>query len=92
MRYSKGRIRYLAKKMMEEYKESGAFDIISNESLVINNIIDTIESYFDAEDEVYEKVMKNLQSRSKKLVPGSMEWEIAFNKAYEEEMSKRLMK
>ncbi len=92
MRYSKGRIRYLAKKMMELYKKEGVFDVISNESLVINNIIDTIEGYFEAEDEVYEKVMKNLQNRTKKLVPGSMEWEIAFNKAYEEEMSKRLMK
>ncbi len=92
MRYSKGRIRYLAKKMMERYKENEVFDVISTDSLVINNIIDTIEGYFEAEDEVYETVMKNLQSRTKKLVPGSMEWEIAFNKAYEEEMSKRLMR
>ncbi len=92
MRYSRGRIRYLAKKMVEECKKEKAFDIISNENLILNNVIDTIEEYFAAEDEVYEKVMRNLQSRTKKLVPGSMEWEVAFNKAYEEEMSKRLMR
>ena len=92
MRYSKGRIRHISKKIVEICEENNVFDVLSSDGLVVNNIIDTIESYFDAEDEVYEIVMNNLQKRTKKLVPGSMEWEIAFNKTYEEEMSKRLMR
>ncbi len=92
MRYSKSRIRFLSKNIVEECLEKGAFDIISNDSLIINAIIDTIEGYFSLEDEVYEKVMKDLEKRKKKLIPGSAEWKIAFEKSYEEEMGKRLMK
>ncbi len=92
MRYSRARIRHLAKEMLKRCQEEDAFDVISRENFVVNNIIDTIENYFAIEDEVYEKVMESLQNRSKKLIPGSPEWEIAFNKTYEEEMSKRLMR
>lgn len=92
MRYSKNRIRYLAKKIFDRCKEEDVFDVISQDSLVMNNIMDTMENYFSSEDEVYDIVMENLQKRAKKLVPGSAEWEIAFNKTYEEEMSKRLLK
>ncbi len=92
MRYSKARIRYLSKRIIEKCKEENAFDIIANESLLVNNIMDTIEGYFSIEDEVYEKVMESLENRKKKLIPGSAEWEIAFNKAYETEMGKRLLK
>ncbi len=92
MRYSRARIRHLAREMLKKCLEEDAFDIISRDTLVINNIMDTIESYFAIEDEVYEIVMESLQNRSKKLIPGSPEWEIAFNKAYEQEMSKRLIR
>ncbi len=92
MRYSKARIRFLSKKILDECLDKNAFDLISKDSLVINRIYDTIEEYFSLEDEVYEKVMESLEKRKKKLIPGSSEWEIAFNKAYEEEMGKRLLK
>ncbi len=92
MRYGKNRIRYLAKKILDRCKEENIFNVISQDNLVVNNIIDTMESYFSSEDEVYDIVMDSLQKRTKKLIPGSVEWEIAFNKTYEEEMSKRLLK
>jgi hypothetical protein len=92
MRYSKARIRYLSRKVIEECLNEDAFDIISSDSLVVNNVMDTIESYFAIEDEVYEKVMQDLEKRKKKLIPGSAEWEISFNKAYEAEIGKRLLK
>ncbi len=92
MRYSSARIRYLARQIFKRATDEGVFDVISNEKAVINEIIETMEKYFSLEDEVYEKVMESLQKRSKKLIPGSMEWEVAFNKAFEEEMGKRLLK
>ena len=92
MRYSRARIRHLAKEMLNKCIENDAFDVISRDSLVINNIMDTMENYFAIEDEVYEAVIENLQNRNKKLIPGSPEWEIAFNKTYEQEMSKRLIR
>ncbi len=92
MRYSSARIRYLSREIVRRSLKEGIFDLIGSEKLVVNTIMETMEKYFSIEDEVYERVVESLQKRSKKLIPGSMEWEVAFNKAYEEEMSKRLLK
>ena len=92
MRYSSARIRYLSKKILKQATEEGVIEVISTDKLATEAIAETIDKYFALEDEVYEKVIESLNKRSKKLIPGSMEWEIAFNKAYEEEMSKRLLK
>ncbi|WP_025270107.1 DUF507 family protein [Hippea sp. KM1] len=92
MRYSSARIRHLAKKIVKRATEEGIIEITTTEKLVINTISETMEKYFSIEDEVYNKVVEELQKRSKKLIPGSMEWKVAFNKAYEEEMSRRLLK
>jgi len=92
MRYSSARIRYLSREIARRSLKEGIFDLIGSEKLVVNTIMETMEKYFSIEDEVYERVVESLQKRSKKLIPGSMEWEVAFNKAYEEEMSKRLLK
>ncbi len=92
MRYSSARIRHLAREMVRRALDEGIFEVIGSDKAVINSIMETMEKYFSIEDEVYEKVVESLQKRSKKLIPGSMEWEVAFNKAYEEEMSKRLLK
>jgi len=91
VRYSNGRIRNLSRKILEKCKEDGALELLVQDSLAINEIADTIEKYFSIEDEVYEIVINDLDKRTKKLIPGSMEWEIVFNKKYEEEISKRLM-
>ena len=92
MRYSSARIRHLAREIVKRALDEGVFEVIGSDKAVINSIMETMEKYFSIEDEVYEKVVESLQKRSKKLIPGSMEWEVAFNKAYEEEMSKRLLK
>ncbi len=92
MRYSNARIRYLARQIVKKAKDEGVFDIIGEEKSVTSTIMETMEKYFSIEDEVYEKVVESLQKRSKKLIPGSMEWDVAFNKAFEEEMSKKLLK
>ncbi len=92
MRYSSARIRHLAREIVRRALDEEIFEVIGSDKAVINSIMETMEKYFSIEDEVYEKVVESLQKRSKKLIPGSMEWEVAFNKAYEEEMSKRLLK
>jgi len=92
MRYSSARIRHLAREIVKRALDERVFEVIGSDKAVINSIMETMEKYFSIEDEVYEKVVESLQKRSKKLIPGSVEWEVAFNKAYEEEMSKRLLK
>ncbi len=92
MRYSSARIRFLSRQIVKRALYEEVFELIGSEKAVINTIMETMEKYFSIEDEVYELVVESLQKRAKKLIPGSMEWEVAFNKAYEEEMSKRLIK
>ncbi len=92
MRYSSARIRFLSRQIVKRALDEEVFELIGSEKAVINTIMETMEKYFSIEDEVYELVVESLQKRAKKLIPGSMEWEVAFNKAYEEEMSKRLIK
>jgi len=92
MRYSSARIRFLSRQIVRKALDEEVFELIGSEKAVINTIMETMERYFSIEDEVYELVVESLQKRSKKLIPGSMEWEVAFNKAYEEEMSKRLLR
>ena len=92
MRYSKGRIRYLAENVIKKIKANGTADFLAEENLIRNNISNTIEKYFSIEDDVYESVVQNLDKRKKKLIPGSLEWDATFNKLYEEEMSKRFLK
>ncbi len=92
MRYSSARIRFLSRQIVKKSLDEGVFELIGSEKAVANTIMETMEKYFSIEDEVYELVVESLQKRAKKLIPGSMEWEVAFNKAYEEEMSKRLIR
>lgn len=92
MRYSSARIRFLSRQIVKRALDEEVFELIGSEKAVVNTIMETMEKYFSIEDEVYELVVESLQKRAKKLIPGSMEWEVAFNKAYEEEMSKRLIK
>ena len=92
MRYSSARIRFLSRQIVKKALDEGVFELIGSEKAVVNTIMETMEKYFSIEDEVYELVVESLQKRAKKLIPGSMEWEVAFNKAYEEEMSKRLIR
>lgn len=92
MRYSSARIRFLSRQIVKKSLDEGVFELIGSEKAVVSTIMETMEKYFSIEDEVYELVVESLQKRAKKLIPGSMEWEVAFNKAYEEEMSKRLIR
>ncbi len=92
MRYSSARIRFLSRQIVKKALDEKVFELIGSEKAVVDTIMETMEKYFSIEDEVYELVVESLQKRAKKLIPGSMEWEVAFNKAYEEEMSKRLIR
>jgi hypothetical protein len=60
------------------------------ESIIRESIDQIIKSYFSIEDEVHEMVMKKVE-QMKKLVPGSTEWEVTYNKLFEVEINKKIL-
>ncbi|WP_281526869.1 DUF507 family protein, partial [Campylobacter avium] len=56
-------------------------------NLIFSSIENYLRTYESLEDEVYEKI----SHYKRKLVPGSEEFEIVFDKLYQEELKKRGM-
>ena len=60
-------------------------------NLIFAAIDDYLKSYEKIEDIVFEKIDKMQENRSKKLVVGSEEYELIFDKLYQEELRKKGM-
>ncbi|WP_024788282.1 MULTISPECIES: DUF507 family protein [unclassified Lebetimonas] len=54
-------------------------------NIVFKSIMDFLKREIEARDEVYKK----LENYKRPLVPGSEEWELVFNRLYEQELRKR---
>ncbi|WP_297193569.1 DUF507 family protein [uncultured Campylobacter sp.] len=65
------------------------YDVSENrvKNLIFSSIQNYLKTYESLEDEVYEKI----SNYKRKLVPGSEEFDIVFDKLYQEELKKRGM-
>lgn len=81
----------LAHKILTELVEKDLINFIVSENRVKNLIFSSIESYLkiyeSLEDEVYEKI----SNYKTKPIPGSEEYELIFEKLYQEELRKKGM-
>ncbi|MCW1359678.1 DUF507 family protein [Campylobacter sp. US33a] len=88
---SEDRYNNLAHKILENFVENDYINFNVSENRVKNLIFLSIESYLkiyeDLEDEVLEKIL----NYKKKLIPGSEEYELVFEKLYQEELRKKGM-
>ncbi|WP_279042634.1 DUF507 family protein [Campylobacter helveticus] len=82
---------HLAHQILSEFVENDYINFIVSENRVKNLIFSSIEEYLriyeKIEDEVYDKI-SNYKS---KPVPGSEEYELIFEKLYQEELRKKGM-
>ena len=82
---------WLVKKKLEELVENDYINFIVSENRVKNLIFSSIESYLKIyeklEDEVYEKI----SNYKTKPIPGSEEYDLIFEKLYQEELRKKGM-
>jgi hypothetical protein len=76
--------------IVETLKQQDACSYLVGESIIRESIDQIIKSYFSIEDEVHEMVMKKVE-QMKKLVPGSTEWEVTYNKLFEVEINKKIL-
>lgn len=92
---SEDRHNQLAHLILQEFVENDLINFGVSENRVKNLIFaaidDYLKSYEKIEDIVFEKIDKMQENRSKKLVVGSEEYELIFDKLYQEELRKKGM-
>lgn len=92
---SEDRHNQLAHLILQEFVENDLINFNVSENRVKNLIFAAIEDYLKSyekiEDIVFEKIDKMQENRTRKLVPGSEEYELIFDKLYQEELKKKGM-
>ncbi|EAI9712579.1 DUF507 family protein, partial [Campylobacter coli] len=88
---SEDRHNHLAHRILEELIENDYINFVVSENRVKNLIFSSIDDYLKIyeklEDEVYEKI----SNYKTKPIPGSEEYELIFEKLYQEELRKKGM-
>ena len=74
---------------MSDFDKRDEVDYIAEPVEVRLQIVKIITDVLAIDDEVGDFVRKKLKSLSKKILEGSNEWEVMYNKYYEEEMKKK---
>ncbi len=88
MHISEDRISHLAHLILERLWRDDLADY-SDEARTLEALKNSITSYFAVAEEIDETVRKKLASYAQAKVPGSREWEILYQKFYQEEMARR---
>lgn len=89
MRLSRGKINHLSKLLLEALEKDERVDFLAEPNDVRLQMVRIITDELTIDEIVDEEVRRILQSYSKRLREGTPEWEVLYNKHYEEEMMKR---
>jgi len=81
----------LAHLILDELYENYLAEYTVNENQVKNVIFKAFKAFADAYDEIDNIVYTKIRGMEKEVVPGSTEYELLYEKLYEEELSKRGM-
>ena len=88
IRYSEGRLSFLAHEILAVFRREGLADV-TNERLALNEIKRWLDSDRDREAKLDEIVRRKIASLSRKVPPGSREWDILYQRYLEEEQRKQ---
>jgi hypothetical protein len=88
MRFSEGRLSYLAHQIVATLRGEGLAEI-ENERHVLNAIKQALDAQRDREGQLDELVRRKIASLSRKVPPGSREWDILYQRYLEEEHRKQ---
>jgi len=88
MHISEDRISHLAHKIIDKLWRDELADF-AEEPRALSRVKDSIAQFFSIAEEIDEAVRKKLTSYAHAKVPGSREWEILYQKFYQEEAAKR---
>ena len=85
---SEDRISHLAHKIVDAVWRADVADF-PDETRALARVKESIASHFSAVEEIDAAVRKKLASYAQAKVPGSREYEVLYQKFYQEEMAKR---
>ena len=88
MRFSEERIRHLSHLVLDALEKEGCIGT-GGKTPVLSDIKRVLLNYFTAEDQVDDLVRKKIHSYSRIIPEGSREWDVMYDKLFEEEMNKR---
>jgi hypothetical protein len=88
IRFSEGRLSYLAHQILATLRSEGLAEI-SNERLALAEIKRALDAQRDREAKLDEAVRRKIASLSRKVPPGSREWDILYQRYLEEEHRKQ---
>jgi hypothetical protein len=89
MRLSDDKISHITHVVLKGLLEKKVITPLEDEGQIRRDIRRVIERELKVADGVDETVRRKLQSYSKKIYEGGSEWEVLYNKFYEEEAAKK---
>jgi len=81
----------VAHSILDELYENYLLEYEVNENQVRNVIFKAFKAFSDAYDKIDDTVYSKIQKMEKEYVPGSVEYELIYERLYEEELRKRGM-
>ena len=85
-RLSDNRINALARLILRELAAAGE---VVNERAALAESKRVLAEHFQRDDKIDELVRRKIASLSRRVVPGSMEWDVLYRRYFEEESRKR---
>ena len=88
IRYSEGRVSHLAHLILRTLRDEGLADV-ENERLTLLETKKALEGQKDRDAKLDEIVRRKIASLSRKVPPGSREWDILYQRYMDEEQRKQ---
>ncbi len=90
MSLSRPKINQLSQLIIKNLQQTGAVRLRKAENDVRLQIVKTLMDELKIEEIIDTEVRRKLASYSRKILEGSREWDVMYQKFYEQEMKKRL--
>jgi hypothetical protein len=90
MSLSRQKINSLSQLIVKALQKTGTVTFLNAENDVRLQIVKTLTDELKIEEVVDAEVRRKLASYSRKIVEGNREWDVMYQKLYEEETKKRL--
>jgi len=88
MRLSNDKVSHLSHIILKDLMEKDAIEVFTEDGPIRHEIRDMINRELKLAENVDKKVYAKLESYSKKIFEGSDEWDVMYQKLYDEEMAK----
>jgi hypothetical protein len=92
MRLSREKITHLSHLILKELESTAATRLLTAGNAVRLQVVRSITDGLKLEESIDEEVRRILRSYSRKIVEGSREWDVMYQKTYEQELHKRMQR